>query len=43
MIRYGASCGIPDVGEGTYKLEITLVDPDTGERQTSAIDVQVTG
>jgi len=43
MIRYGASCEIPDVGEGIYKLEVTLVDPDSGDRQTSAIDVQVIG
>ena len=43
MVRYGASCELPAVDEGTYKLEITLVDPESGDRQTSSIDVQVVG
>ena len=43
MIRFGGTCEIPSVGQGLFKLEVTLEDPATGDPQTSAIDLQVVG
>lgn len=43
MTRYGATCEIPEVGAGLYKLEVTLEDPAGGDPQISAIEVRVVG
>ena len=41
MTRFGARCQIPQVEAGLYKLEVTLENPETGEKQSSAIDLRV--
>lgn len=43
LIRYAATCVIPAVGAGPYRLQVTLSDPETGEQQTSSINLQVVG
>ncbi len=43
MTRFGATCEIPAVGAGVYRLEVTVADPESGDQQTSTIELQVVG
>jgi hypothetical protein len=43
LLRYGATCTIPTVAAGPYRLQVKLSDPESGEEQTSSIQLRVVG
>ena len=43
LSRYAASCAIPSVEAGPYRLQVRLSDPDSGEEQSSSIQLRVVG
>jgi VWFA-related protein len=43
QMRYLATCEIPAIDNGSYKLEVSLIDPTSDNRQTSSIQLQIVG